>query len=177
MSTLGKSDETAHWATTAGLLDIGREGERLDASVRSGVQELLHRYAFAYDEARLDLLAGCFTDDAVCSTRLRGTEVAHFEGRDRIVSGMSAVMAQQGSRQRRHLFGNVVVERVADQILRAHAYAAVFVVEPRAVGVGATAVYRVDIQEDGAGLRIRHLIIGMDGYVDPLPDAGAADES
>jgi hypothetical protein len=71
--------------------------------------ERVSRYGWSFDERRADLLAECFTDDAVWSGDIAGERpVSTVRGRDAVVGWLSEFWPRQQD-QRRHLMMSVSV--------------------------------------------------------------------
>src|SRR5690606_10557864 len=84
----------------------GRFGDgvvsRLSAEDKLAIHELLACVAWAYDEARLDLMEDCFTEAVQMRLRIAGGDViGPYEGRDAVLALNRDAIASQ-SDQRRH---------------------------------------------------------------------------
>jgi hypothetical protein len=99
------------WGSGGGLLDISPSGGAdVPASLVVEVQQLVHRYAWGSDERIPELLARCFTDDAVWEASVMGeTRVGPFVGRDRVLDWFTRFWPVQKD-QRRHVLTNLIVE-------------------------------------------------------------------
>jgi hypothetical protein len=79
------------WGHLTGALDIAAESPAPEAAAAVGDRTLMtdrvHRYGWASDERRADLLLDCFTEDATWEARIRtGSAIGPFAGRDAIVA-------------------------------------------------------------------------------------------
>lgn len=74
------------------------------------IHELLARSAWAYDEARLDVMKDCFTEAVQMRLRIAGGDViGPYEGRDAVLALNRDAIASQRD-QRRHVVSNVFFE-------------------------------------------------------------------
>ena len=74
------------------------------------IQELLARSAWAYDEARLDVMEACFTEDAQMRLQIAGGDViGPHDGRQAVLDLIRGAIESQ-SDQRRHVISNVFFE-------------------------------------------------------------------
>jgi len=82
----------------------------LSAEDRQDIQELLARSAWAYDEARLDVMEACFRPDAQMRLRIAGGDVVGpYDGRAAVLDLIRGSIESQ-SDQRRHVISNVFFE-------------------------------------------------------------------
>lgn len=83
---------------------------KLSAAAKLEVHELLHRSAWAYDQARLDVMEACFTADASMSVHVVGNDpTGPYEGRDAVIGLIRASLEAQND-QRRHVISNIFFE-------------------------------------------------------------------
>lgn len=74
------------------------------------IQELLHRSAWAYDEARLDVMEAGYVEDAEMRLRIAdGDVIGPHEGRDAVIALNRGAIESQTD-QRRHVISNVFFE-------------------------------------------------------------------
>jgi uncharacterized protein (TIGR02246 family) len=115
-------------------------------SARAEIEELLYRYASGFDDDDLDLLAGCFTEDA------------HVEAGVGTVSGRAAIRdAYQARRddrtaageQTRHVVTNVVIELVDDDHARSRSYYTLIVTGAAGSKVGSAGTYTDELVRTG----------------------------
>ena len=87
----------------------------LSAEQKLLINELLARWAYAYDERDEAMLAACFTEDASFSMRIAGGDlVGPFEGREAIMGLMTGAMSEQTD-VRRHVISNIFFENEGEQ--------------------------------------------------------------
>ncbi len=78
----------------------------LSAEQKLQIHELLARWAYAYDQRDVEMLAACFAEDAVLTMRIAdGDLVGPFEGREAIMGLMTGSLAEQTD-VRRHVVSN-----------------------------------------------------------------------
>ena len=113
------------WARDGGHTDLAAAvspaaaGDPVD---RSLIAERIARYGWCYDERDRAGLGECFTEDGVWEGDIMGTEkVGPFRGRAAIITFLTGFWDEQAD-QRRHVFTNVVVDRLADDTATAQAY-------------------------------------------------------
>ena len=71
------------------------------------IHELMGRAAFGYDERDLEMLAGCFAENAEFSMRIAGGDlIGPFSGREEIMGLMTGSMDEQTD-VRRHVVSNL----------------------------------------------------------------------
>ena len=153
------------WAERNGQLALGPLGlddESSRATDRALIAERVYRYGWSYDERRADLLADCFTPDAVWEGSVMGEQaVGPLEGREAIVAWLGEFWDNQRD-QRRHIFTNLIVDRLTDSGAVAHAYllltaAAGAVMTPVTAGP-----YRLVMRKEPDSWRIERLVAGFD---------------
>ena len=96
----------------------------LSTADRLAIHELLARSGWAYDEARLDVMQACFTDDAQMSVRIAGGDVIVISFRRvrqrgvrveaRLVFGGTGLIERRGrslNRLLRFWLGNLIEQR------------------------------------------------------------------
>jgi hypothetical protein len=133
------------------------------------IQELFSRWAIAYDEVQLDVIASLFAHDAkFVVTKASSRPIATATGRNAIVRTVESVLKQQGD-QRRHFVSNVVISRLSSAVVEAIAYGNVTVAKG-GLYLGATVIYRARMVKNKDGLwRFRDFLIGMDDYLGVPP--------
>ncbi len=83
---------------------------RLATEDRLAIGELLARAAWAYDEARLDVMEACFTEEAQMRLRIAGGDViGPHDGRAAVLDLIRGAIESQDD-QRRHVITNVFFE-------------------------------------------------------------------
>lgn len=161
------------WAHTSGLVTMlphGAAASGATALDRLLIQEAFSRWGMAYDEARLEVVASLFTEDATFEV-MEGSNrpLVKKVGRDEIVKSVAAALRQQGD-QRRHCITNVLVERLVDGKASALAYGIVTVAAD-GLSLGATVIYTADLQREADGTwRFSRFVIGMDTYAGRKPN-------
>lgn len=144
-------------------------------AARAQIADAFYRFGIAHDEARIDVIAGCFTEDVLFEVAEgRAEPFTRFEGRAEVRERLDRIIAEQGD-QRRHLMGNVLVEEL-DLVAGTATAIAFGVVTVAADGLrlGASVVYdaRLRREEDGCW-RFSAFFIGMDAYEGAKPASGA----
>jgi FAD/FMN-containing dehydrogenase len=167
------------WAHRDGGVCLGPLGPAdwspMALAARAQIAEAFYRFGIAHDEARIDVLATCFTADARFEVVDASTgSVEPFvtdHGRDQIVARLGATIAEQAD-QRRHLIGNVVVDGLTATTATALAYGAVTVAADGLL-LGASVLYSADLtREDDGVWRFNRFRIGMDHYAGAKPRSG-----
>lgn len=165
------SEPRQAWAHKDQRVDLQPQGAALlgDPASYLLIQQAFGRFGMAYDEGRGDVIASLFTDDAVVEVGDgQGKPFERSVGRAAIVRQFGAALAAQGD-QRRHLIGNVLVERLAPQEATALAYGVVTVAAD-GLYVGASVIYSATLRRDKDGpWRFSALFIGIDSYVGKKP--------
>jgi hypothetical protein len=144
-------------------------------AARAQIAEAFYRFAISHDEARVDVLASCFTPDTVFEVAQGQAEpFASFHGRDEVFARLTAIIAEQAD-QRRHLMGNVLVEQL--DLAAGTASALAFSVVTRAADgltLGASVVYTANLRREPDGCwRFTYFFIGMDTYAGEKPPSGS----
>lgn len=155
---------TPGWARSAGQSQVtgGVDGSVGSAVDRILIAERIYRYGWGYDERNRELLADCFTEDAVWEGSVMGLEpVGPFEGRDAIVAFLCTFWDAQDD-QRRHVFTNVVVDALSDTDATAHAYLVLTSAGDATFQPVTSGPYRLNFRKESDGWRITHLIGGWD---------------
>ncbi|MFH5821855.1 nuclear transport factor 2 family protein [Georgenia sp. AZ-5] len=130
---------------------------------RGAIENVLNRYALAYDEDDMSDMADCFTQDASFSMRIQdGDLIGPFEGREAIVKLMRDSMEAQTDR-RRHLTTNIVVSGNGDGRATASSYLTLVSVENGTLTVLSSGRYVDELVQDGDAWRIarRHLDLDL----------------
>jgi len=153
------------WAHRTGVLQLRSEAERsisppLDP--RSALQEVIHRYCWAFDERRADLLRECFTEDGTWEASVMGeTRVGPFVGQGQVQEWLSRFWDHQRD-QRRHLILNFVVEDLSEDRATALAYLLLMGSSGAASRMESVGFYRLDFRSDAGTWRIKSLVAGFD---------------
>ncbi len=153
------------WGSRSGFLafpEAGPGSASTSPAVRMGVQDRIHRYAWAFDERRRDALENCFTEDAVWEGNTAAYEaVAPIHGRDAIVAWLSGFWTRQRD-QRRHLMLSVIVSQETAESANAVASLALTAAEDAQLAIVLTSFYRFRMVRDCGTWRIAHLFEGFD---------------
>ena len=129
-------------------------------SARAEINELLARYAWAYDEEDPEALASCFAENAEFDY---GTEL--LRGRDAIcgrLNGNRAAARERGE-QPRHVMTNVVVDEKGDGTARVLSYLSFTVSSASGTAVVLTATYDDVVVRDGGEWRFQRRAVNRDG--------------
>lgn len=184
MSDQNSPDETRipAWAHAAGLLDLGA-GTRPDgpnaALDRSLICERAARYCWAYDERRAELLADCFTEDAVWEGNVLGkVPIGPFRGRGPIIAWLTEFWPHQHD-QRRHMILNTIVETQTDSTATTLSYLLLMASTGKVASIESMGFYRNDYRCEGGVWRIARLSAGFDkpfwpGEIDKMSERGRA---
>jgi hypothetical protein len=166
------------WAHRQGKIDMRPLGPA-DFSppalaARAQIADAFARFGIAHDEARVDIVVSCFTEDVVYEVAQGQAEpFTRFTGRAEVSDRLTGVIAEQAD-QRRHVIGNVLVEELdLDRgIATALAYSAV-TVAANGIGLGASVIYDTRLRREADGCwRFCYFFIGLDAYAGDKPKAG-----
>ena len=153
------------WGHLRGLLTMRPSRARRvseEAIDRFLIGERISRYGWGFDERRPDLLADCFTADAVWEGTVRGEEaLGPIAGREAIVAWLGEFWPRQHD-QRRHVIVDTVIEELGDGAAVAHAYQLLMAARLGEVAVETTGFYRFDLRLEGDAWRIARLFSGYD---------------
>lgn len=152
------------WGAALGFLNFpeSRHRSRGDALAIAAITELVHRYAWSFDERRADLLQDCFTPSATWSGSIGGTEnIVPLRGRTAIVEWLSGFWRRQ-SDQRRHNMMSVSVTIEEDD--RAIALSSLLLTSASEgiMEIVLTSFYRFELERVGEVWRISSLFEGCD---------------
>jgi hypothetical protein len=181
------------WAHGTGLVQLRSEADRSVSPAldpRQSLQEVIHRYCWAFDERRADLLGECFTEDGTWEASVMGeTRVGPFDGQAQVQEWLSRFWDHQRD-QRRHLILNFIVEDLHEDRATALAYLLLMGSSDASSRMESVGFYRLDFRNDAGTWRIKSLVAGFDspfwkmdvsemsprvrqlfGILDPLPDS------
>ncbi|TDD82161.1 hypothetical protein E1202_27865 [Saccharopolyspora karakumensis] len=131
-------------------------------SDRGAIEDVLNKYAIAYDENDMTTMADCFTQDAVMSLRVQdGDLVGPFEGRDAIVKLMRDALASQTD-QRRHIVTNAVIRSADAAAVSVESYLTLISVDGAKLTVLSTARYEDRLVHDGGAWRFSKRHVQLD---------------
>jgi len=137
------------------------EARRLSADDRLAMHEVVSRAAWAYDEARLDVVASCFATDAVMTVEIAGAGApARIEGRDAIVGLIRSSIEGQND-QRRHVMSSVFLsdDAAGPVVISTLTLVVVAAGTARVLSCG---TYRDEMTRDGDAWRIRRRDLRLD---------------
>ncbi|MEB3371732.1 nuclear transport factor 2 family protein [Saccharopolyspora mangrovi] len=160
------TNTTPAWGHAEGILNlkppqaVQENQQELD---RAHVIDTLHRYGFAYDERRLEVLRGCFTDDAEFLGSVAGkTDIGPFRGWPAIAEFLEGHMTVQND-QRRHMLVSDIVEDLDASTASTVSYLMLTSSSDGAVHVVTSGFYRCDLHKGEDGVwRIARLFAGFD---------------
>jgi ketosteroid isomerase-like protein len=128
----------------------------------AAVLDTLYEYAWAVDECDAEVLADCFTEDAVIDTTVAdGTAVPRLVGREGIVEFIRAGRERQQDR-RRHLVTNPRVLEEGDGRAIVHSYLLIAATVDGQLRINCTGTYRTEFVLDGGRWRIKTKQIQLD---------------
>jgi hypothetical protein len=154
------------WARDTGHTNLAAAVSAADpgsAVDRLLIAERIARYGWSYDERDRDGLGECFTADGVWEGQIMGTQaVGPFTGRAAIVEFLTGFWDEQAD-QRRHVFTNVVVDRLDGDHASAQAYLQLLASADARTGTETAGPYRFDVVRDSDGVwRLARLAAGFD---------------
>jgi SnoaL-like domain len=163
------------WAQREGLVDLqplAAASWTPDAvQARLQIAETFSRFAMAHDEARVDLVLSCFTEDGILQvSQGHALPFTTQHGRGAIGAELTNIIGQQDD-QRRHLISNVVVDRLEATTAHALAYGLVSAASGAyGLRLGASVIYVADLAREADGCwRFTRFHIGMDTYAGAKP--------
>jgi hypothetical protein len=166
------------WAHRQGKIDmrpmVPADWSAPALAARAQIAEAFYRFGVAHDEARVDVVVSCFTEDTVFEVAQGQAQAfTSFHGRDELFDRLTRIIAQQ-SDQRRHVISNVLVEQLDLEAGTATALAfSVVTVAANGLSVGASVIYTADLRRESDGCwRFSYFFIGMDSYAGGKPQAG-----
>lgn len=153
------------WAHAAGILNLGDavRAQGPDAAIdRALICERIARYCWSYDERQLDLLAGCFTEDAVWDGNVLGViPIGPFAGRAKIRDWLSEFWPHQHD-QRRHMLLNTIVEEQTGETATTLSYLLLMASTGDVASIESMGFYKVAYRREGESWLISHLTAGFD---------------
>ncbi|WP_158734747.1 nuclear transport factor 2 family protein [Alteribacillus sp. YIM 98480] len=123
------------------------------------IHELLSRASYGLDERNIDMLSGCFAEDAVMTLRIAdGDMIGPFDGHQSIMKLMKDSMETQTDK-RRHVTSNLFFEDESETNAKAISYLTLFATENGVIKLLTTGIYRDEVVKtaDGWKLKKRHL--------------------
>ena len=153
------------WAAGGGLVNLRKPSASLglkDVGDRQLIVETINRYGWAYDERCEDVLANCFTDDAVFDGSVAGGfDVGPYEGRVAIVAWLKGIWDLQTD-QRRHYVLNALIDDLTDNSAAVLAYALITGAENGVARLVTTGFYRIRMAKQDGIWRIARIFGGFD---------------
>jgi hypothetical protein len=152
------------WGHQAGVLSLGTVSavshSLTEIADRQFIAETAHRYALAYDERRLDVLADVFTEDVIFAFSISGGGYGQYAGRDAVIGWLSDIMQGQFD-QRRHVVSNFIVEELNADRAVITLYLSLFAsdTETRVVTSG---FYQMELYKSDDKWRISYVYDGLD---------------
>jgi 3-phenylpropionate/cinnamic acid dioxygenase small subunit len=129
-------------------------------SDRQEIAELLARWAYAFDEKRIDMLEDCFIANATFEMRWPDHRVETHNGRPAILENFRKAFAErQGGR--RHVTANTWLESESATAATAVSFLVVVRIADRAPAVHLTGVYRDEVVKEDRW-RIKHRLLTFD---------------
>lgn len=148
------------WAHSTGAITL--TGGLTGIDTRTDLAERLYRYCWSYDERRVELLADCFTADAIWRGSVMGeTVVGPHIGRKLVIEWLTGFWEHQRD-QRRHVITNLIIERHDDNSATCLAYLLLLGSKRAAVALESAGIYRVDLRREADTWRICRLDAAFD---------------
>ena len=153
---------TPAWAHGTRVVELSAHPPTEQLPVRDQLVERLHRYCWSFDERRHDLLADCFTEDAVWEGFVMGeTDVGPHIGRESVLSYLTTFWAHQRD-QRRHVITNFLVESLEGDSATGMAYLLLMGSKRAQTQFECAGFYRAVYRREPDGWRISRLTAGFD---------------
>ena len=151
------------WAHLLGQVDLGPLRPSPDgaseALERQLISETAHRYAWAFDERRVDILADLFTEDVAFSFSVRGDDPVDASGREEVMTMLQASMLP--GLGTRHLLVNHVVERLTENAAELFVYFVLLVTREPWLPVS-SGFYRFFLRKIGSRWLAEKVVNGLD---------------
>ena len=153
------------WAHATGAVNLRVAADRPRSTPldpHQAIQEVIHRYCWAFDERRADVLLECFTEDAVWEASVMGeTRVGPFMGQASVQEWLTRFWKHQRD-QRRHLVLNFIVEALTEDHATALAYVLLMGSSDAESRMETTGFYRLNYRRGADGWRISAMFGGFD---------------
>jgi hypothetical protein len=153
------------WAhkTQTVRLTLGAERSVAESfDTRAQLLEAIHRYCWAFDERRTDLLEEIFTADAQWEALVMGeTTVGPFVDRPQVLEWLTRFWRYQKD-QRRHMIVNFIVESLDENSATALSYLLLAGSKFAKSQVEVTGFYRLGYAKEAGTWKIRRLFGGFD---------------
>ena len=137
-------------------------------AARAQIADVFYRFGVAWDEARVDVLCTCFTDEGLLECSEGDAQpILSVRGHDAMREILSEQLTIQAD-QRRHLFSNVMVEELdLDQGVAKALAQSVVTATGDTLQLAAAAIYTADLRREPDGCwRFVSFFIGMDRYAE-----------
>ena len=121
----------------------------MKANDKLAIHELLNKAAYGYDSRTVDMLADCFTEEAVMSMHIAdGDLIGPFEGQNEIMELMTGAMEGQMDK-RLHNISNIFFEKEADEAATVLSSLTLTAVENGSIKLLTTGIYRDEVVKVG----------------------------
>ncbi len=129
---------------------------------RSAIENVLASWALGYDQREVARMADCFTEDAVMTMDIGGTEtMGPYVGHAEVMKHFTDHHEIQTD-QRRHLTTNIVIDDETDTEASVISTLTLVVIDQGAIEVRATGIYRDQFVLDGDRWRIKERLLELD---------------
>lgn len=156
---------TPAWGTLSGALALQPASGNVSTDFsldRILILDRVFRYAWAFDERRLDALQNCFTENAVWEGNTQGRNpVSPIHGREAICRWLATFWERQ-SDQRRHMMFDVVVNSQTPESAQVLVSLALTSASAGKLSIVLTSFYRLEVVKVEQRWRIAHLFEGFD---------------
>ncbi len=150
------------WAHRCGEIALGGGASSADPAPSQRAIERVTRYCWAYDERRADILADCFSEDAVwVGTVLGEIAIGPYQSRQAIVDWLTQFWPHQHD-QRRHMVLNHLVERISPNEAETLSYLLLTSSDGASVKIECTGFYRCELRMAGDDWQITSMSAGFD---------------
>ncbi|WP_181196731.1 nuclear transport factor 2 family protein [Paraburkholderia sp. BL25I1N1] len=139
--------------------------ERLAAPAAQAVLNVIHSYAWGYDENDAELLSSAFADDAVTAGTIAESGVGWgpWKGRDAIVNGLLEIREQQDDRRFHQMSTPVFLSLTQDRAV-VNLYLSVLGWPPGAAPrLVTTGCYRATLSRIDGAWKLVELVAKLDG--------------
>lgn len=134
----------------------------MNADDKLAIHELLSRAAYSFDEHDLDMLEGCYAEDATLRVDIAdGQTFGPFEGREAIMGLMKVTLDSQ-SDTRRHIICNFIFEDAGESHAVVVSTVVVTSAEDGEIGLVTSGVYRDRVAKTAQGWRIADRLLKLE---------------
>jgi hypothetical protein len=156
---------TPGWGSATGNLKIYEATNDLTLNIvldRIAITDRIYRYAWAFDERRIDALGNCFTNDAVWEGNTQGLmPVPPINGRKLITDWLSGFWLHQKDQRRHHMFSIVIDNQGATEADAMVSLSLISASELK-IKIVLTSFYKLHLLKEGNTWRISYLFEGFD---------------